>query len=75
MSMRTAPSAFQVPESCRMVKFGARSEFQSMDCGSTSLAGAVEHLHVHARDVARVLAHLRDDVLLEDATAAPSRSG
>ena len=30
-------------------------------------AGTVEHLHVHARRVARVLAHLRDDILLQDA--------
>ncbi len=64
--MRTAPSAFQAPESCRMVKLGARSECQSTDAGIDLGARAVEHAHVHARDVVRVLAHLGDDVLLHD---------
>src|SRR6266540_1678161 len=34
MSIFTAPSAFQVPASWRMVKFGARSPDQSTDFGS-----------------------------------------
>ena len=40
MSMRNAPSALPEPASCRMVKFGERSEFQSTAFGSTSLPWA-----------------------------------
>ena len=33
MSIFTLPSALKLPESCRMVKFGERSDDQSIDCG------------------------------------------
>jgi hypothetical protein len=40
MSMRTAPSALESPESWRIVKAGARSAAQSMLRGSTSCPDA-----------------------------------
>ena len=52
MSMRTLPSALPLPESCRTVKFGVRSECQSTARGSTSLPAASSTRMLHARDIA-----------------------
>ena len=50
-----------------MVKFGRAVRVPVDAIGIDLAAGAVQHPHVHARRVARVLAHLRDDILLQDA--------
>ena len=48
------------------MKFGVRSDCQSTERASTSLPRAVQHAHLHAADIAGVLAHLGDDVFLQD---------
>ncbi len=67
MSMRNAPSAFHaagiLPDG--EVRRPVRVPVDAV--GIDLAAGTVQHPHVHARRVARVLAHLRDDVLLQDA--------
>ena len=74
MSILTAPSALKVPICWRTVKFGVCVPDQSTECGSIGLSWRVEHLHVHARQIGRVLAHMRGDLGLGDRGAAPSRS-
>ena len=65
--MRNEPSAFHasgiLPD--REIRRAVRVPVDAI--GIDLAAGAVQHPHVHARRVARVLAHLRDDILLQDA--------
>ena len=66
MSILTAPSALKVPDCWRTVKFGVCVPDQSTECGSIGCVMGVEHLHVHAREIARVLAHMRGDLGFRD---------
>ena len=66
MSIFTAPSAFQAPFCWRTVKFGACVPDQSTECRIDRVVVPVEHLHVHAREVAWVFAHMRGDFGFRD---------
>ncbi len=64
--MRTLPSALPSPDFLphREVRRAVRGP---VDRARIELvAGAVEHAHLHARDIAWVLAHLHRDILLQD---------
>ena len=61
MSIFTAPSAFQVPDCWRTVKFGVRSRRPVHRLRIDRLVMRIEHVHVHAGEIARILAHVRGD--------------